>query len=162
MLIRIRDLAGIKDEKRIDVDVDSVIMENDPYLKRLEKVKGYILFYYDYDEKLKIEYKLKGIMICPEPFTLDDVSVKFSLDEKDDVCFSEMEEGFLIRGDTELNELLLNICLPEVPIKVEKQSKTSYHYGDSWSVMSVEEYDMKQKDRIDPRLAKLLDYKEED
>ena len=38
MLIRIRDLAGIKDEKRIDVDVDSVIMENDPYLKRLEKV----------------------------------------------------------------------------------------------------------------------------
>ena len=162
MLIRIRDLAGIKDEKRIDVDVDSVIMENDPYLKRLEKVKGYILFYYDYDEKLKIEYKLKGIMICPEPFTLDDVSVKFSLDEKNDVCFSEMEEGFLIRGDTELNDLLLNICLPEVPIKVEKQSKTSYHYGDSWSVMSEEEYDMKQKDRIDPRLAKLLDYKEED
>ena len=101
-------------------------------------------------------------MICPEPFTLDDVSVKFSLDEKDDVCFSEMEEGFLIRGDIELNELLLNICLPEVPIKVEKQSKTSYHYGDSWSVMSEEEYDMKQQDRIDPRLAKLLDYKEED
>ena len=53
-------------------------------------------------------------------------------------------------------------CLPEVPIKVEKSNKTSYHYGDDWSVLSEEEYDKDQKEKIDPRLAKLLDYKEED
>lgn len=162
MLIKVRDIVSIKDEKILKVDEKEIIMENDPYLKRLENINGEILFFYDLDDKLKIKYQLNGQMICPDSFTLEDVAVDFDLSEEDIISFNEMEEGFYIRGDIGLNELILNICLPEVPIKVEKSNKTSYHYGDDWSVLSEEEYDKGQKEKIDPRLAKLLDYKEED
>ena len=162
MLIKVRDLVSIKDEKILNVDEKVIGMDNDPYLKRLENVKGQILFFYDLDDKLKIKYHLYGQMICPDSFTLEDCSVEFDLSEEDIISFNELEEGFYIRGDIDLNELILNICLPEVPIKVEKSNKTSYHYGDDWSVLSEEEYDKSQKEKIDPRLAKLLDYKEED
>ena len=162
MLIKVRDLVNIKDEKTINVDEKVIVMENDPYLKRLENVKGQLNFFYDYDDKLKIEYNLSGQMICPDAFTLEDVSVDFNLNEEDILSFNEMEEGFYIRGDLDLNELILNICLPEVPIKVEKSNKTSYHYGDDWSVLSEEEYDKGQKEKIDIRIEKIFDYKEEE
>ena len=35
MLIKVRDLVNIKDEKTINVDEKVIVMENDPYLKRL-------------------------------------------------------------------------------------------------------------------------------
>lgn len=161
MLIRKVDIVNIRDDKTFNVDIKTIPMENDPYLKRVEDVSGYITFFYDLSDKLCIEYELKGKMVCPDSFTLEDVYLDFNLENEDDVSFDENEEGFFIRGDIELEKLILDIVIPEVPIKVEKDDKMGYHSGDGWAIMSEEEYDKAQKDKIDPRLAILKDYKEE-
>ena len=161
MLVRIRDLYNIANEKTYEVDIKCIEVKNYPYLKRIEDNEGYISFYYDYSDKLRIEYDLKGKMICPDSFTLEDVEVDYNLSSDEEVCFKEDEEGFFIYGDMELEQLVLNIVLPEAPIKVEKCKETMYHYEGNWSIMSEEEYDKTRKNRIDPRLEKLMDYKEE-
>ena len=161
MLVRIRDLINIADEKTYEVDIKNIEVEKYPYLKRLENNKGYITFYYDVSDKLRINYELEGKMVCPDSFTLEDVYVDYNLESDEDVCFKEDEDGFYIYGDMELDKLVQNIVMPEAPIKVEKSNKTMYHYEGNWSIMSEEEYDKTKKNRLDPRLAKLKDYKEE-
>lgn len=161
MLVRIRDLINIADDKTYDVDIKYINVEKYPYLKRIENTKGYISFYYDLLDKLRIEYSINGKMICPDSYTLEDVEVDFELNSDEEVCFKEDEEGFFIYGDMEIEQLVLNIVLPEAPIKVEKCKETMYDNEGNWSLMSEEEYDKAKKNRLDPRLAKLMDYKEE-
>lgn len=162
MLIKRKELVNIADEKVYPIDIKEIVLPNDPYLKRVEDVKGNITFYYDYEDKLVIEYDLIGKMVCPDPYTLEDVYVNFHLEDADDVAFKDTEEGFYIYEDMDDSQLVLAIVIPEVPIKVENSNKTMYDSGDDWRVMSEEEYDASQKNKIDPRLAKLLEYKEED
>lgn len=161
MLIRIRDLANIADEKVYEVDIKTINIDDNPYLKRLENNEGYISFYYDYSDRLCIAYELAGQMVCPDSITLEDVYIDYNLESDEPVTFKENEEGFFIYGDTEIGEMVYNIVLPEVPIKVENCNKTGYYSGDGWSIMSEEEYDKGQKERLDPRLQVLKDYKEE-
>ena len=162
MLIRTKELANIADEKVYEVDIKSIAMEGSPYLRRVEDVKGSIVFYYDESDKLLIDYDISGKMVCPDSFTLEDVYLDFHLDDVEDVTFDENEDGFYIYGDMDDSQIVLALVIPEAPIKVEKSNKTSYYSGDDWQVMSEEEYDKCQKDKIDPRMAKILDYKEED
>ena len=161
MQIRVRDLLNIADEKVYEVDINNIKIDNYPYLRSIKEVKGYITFYYDVMDKLYIEYSLSGIMVCPDSYTLKDVDVDFDIESDEPVVFKENEDGFFIYGDMDLVELVKIIVLPEAPIKVEKNNKTMYHYGDDWSFMSEEEYDKTKKNKIDPRLEILKDYKEE-
>lgn len=162
MLIKRKELINIADEKNYPIDIKQITLENDPYLKRVEDVKGNITFFYDIEDKLVIEYDLTGKMVCPDPYTLEDVYLDFHLEDEDDVAFKDSEEGFYIYGDMDDSQLVLAIVIPEVPIKVENSNKNMYDSSDDWRVMSEEEYDASQKNKIDPRLAKLLEYKEED
>lgn len=161
MLVRIKDLVNISDEKFYDVDIKLIQVDNNPYLRRLENNKGTISFFYDYSDKLCISYVLDGKMVCPDAVTLEDVYKDYHLDMEEEVAFKEDEEGFLISGDTDIGKIVYNLVLPEVPIIVENCNKTRYYSGDGWSIMSEEEYDNSQKDKLDPRLAVLKDYKEE-
>ena len=85
MLVRIKDLINIADEKNYDVDINIINVEKYPYLRRIENIKGIITFYYDLLDKLHIEYELKGIMICPDSYTLEDVEVEFDLNSDEEV-----------------------------------------------------------------------------
>ena len=161
MLIRIKDLSNISDEKFYDVDIKTIEVNDNPYLKRLEDNKGTISFFYDYEDKLCISYALEGVMVCPDALTLEEVKQDYFIEDEEEVAFDEKDEGFYIYGDIELDKLVYQIVLPEVPIIVENCNKTGYYSGDGWSVMSEEEYDLDQKDKLDPRLAILKDYKEE-
>lgn len=161
MLIRKVDIVNINQDKTFEIDIEKIEVNNDPYLKRIEAIKGYITFFYDISDKLCIEYELKGAMVCPDCYTLKDVYLDFNLENEDDVTFDEDQEGFFIYGDIKLEDLIISIVLPEVPIKVENSNKIGYHSEDGWSIMSEEEYDLAQKNRLDPRLQVLKDYKEE-
>lgn len=162
MLIRTKELVNIADEKVYNVDIKQIEMKGNPYLRRVEDVKGTIIYYYDINDKLVIDYDLEGKMVCPDCYTLEDVYLDFHLSEAEDVTFKEDEDGFYMYGDMDDSQIVLSLVIPEAPIKVEKSNKTSYYRGDDWQIMSEEEYDNDQKNKIDPRMAKILDYKEED
>lgn len=161
MNIKIKDLVNIADEKNYDIDIKTIEVEDNPYLRRLEDNVGYLSFYYDYSDDLCVEYSINGKMICPDSLSLEDVSVPYDVEGDEKVTFNENEEGFYIYGDTSLDKMVYNIVLPEVPIIVENCYKTGYYSGDGWSIMSEEEYDKNQKEKLDPRLQVLKNYKEE-
>lgn len=161
MLIKKRDLLGMRDDINIDVDIKNIDVKDNRFLKRLEDNVGYISFYYDITDCIYIDYKIEGKMVCPDAYTDEDVYVDYSVEENLELVFDENKEGFYLYGDMELEELICYIVSPEAPIKVEKTEKKRYYSGDGWSCMSEEEYDKNKKSEIDPRLKKLMEYKEE-
>lgn len=161
MIIKIKDLVNISDEKTYEVDIKKIEVSDNPYLRRLEDNVGFINFYYDYLDDLRIEYELSGKMVCPDAVSLKDVYKDYSVSFDEVVTFDENKDGFYIKNDTEIGKMVYDIVLPEVPIIVENDDKTRYYSGDGWSIMSEEEYDKSQKNKLDPRLEVLKDYKEE-
>lgn len=162
MKVFIRDLMNISDQKVYNVDIPSIDIKDNIFLNGIKNIKGEIVFYYDYDEKLKIEYELSGTMICPNSLTLKDVEVPFEIYDDLFVVFKQNEDGFYLIDGMDFNDFVAYIISPEAPISVEKNNETMYHSGDGWSIYSEQSYKDATKDRIDPRLAKLLEYKEED
>jgi len=162
MKIMIKDLANIASEKVYDFDIKTYEIENNIFLRRIEKVEGYISFYYDVGDELRVEYHIAGNMICPDAMTLEDVEVPFELQDEQKVVYKENEEGFYLDGDMSIEEMALYLIIPEVPIKVVKNEKIEYSRGDGWSFVSEEDYESSREDEIDPRLQKLKEYKFEE
>ncbi|MBQ2657267.1 MAG: hypothetical protein IJF87_01710 [Erysipelotrichaceae bacterium] len=162
MKIYLKDLMNIADEKVYPVDIEHYEVEDNLFLRRLENVSGDISFYYGPADDLRINYSLSGDFICPCAFSLEDVRVPFELNDDDQVVTKQNEEGFFLDNAIELEKAVLQIVLPEVPIKVEKKEKIEYSSGDSWSFVSEEDYESSRKDEIDPRLQKLMEYKFEE
>lgn len=162
MKILLKDLVNIADEKIYEFDIKSLDVENNIFLRRIEEVQGYICFYYDASDELRVEYHLGGNMICPDAITLQDVKVPFELQDEDKVVHKEDEEGFYLGKDMSIEEMALYLAGPEVPIKVVKNEKIEYSRGDGWSFVSEEDYKSSREDEIDPRLQKLKEYKFEE
>ena len=162
MKIMLKDLVNIANEKTYEFDIDSYTVENNLFLRRLEKVQGYISFYYDVSDELRVEYHLGGNMICPDAVTLEDVEVPFELQDDNKVVKGEEDEGFYLNKDMSIEEMALYLVMPEVPIKVVKNEKIEYSRGDGWSFVSEEDYESSREDEIDPRLQKLKEYKFEE
>ena len=154
----LKDLLNIADEKVYEVDINSYIVNDNVYIRRIENVYGEIAFYYDVDE-LRINYRIIGNMVCPDAFTLEDVILPFDLSLDDKVVDDENEDGFYLVCDMTIEEMVLYIILPEVPIKVVKNEKIEYSRGDGWSFVSEEDFESSCQDEIDPRLQKLKEYK---
>ena len=162
MKVLLKDLANIADRKVYEVAAERIDIKDDIFITGIKDVKGRIAFYYDPEDRLFIEYDLKGKMLCPDTLKMEDVEVPFELHEDEAVSFSEDKEGFYLIDGLDINDLVAYIVIPEAPISVEKKGETMYYSGDGWTISSEEEYNKNSRNRIDPRLEKLLEYKEEE
>ena len=109
MKIQLRDLINIADEKVYPADIQRYAVADNVFLRRLENVKGDIVFYYDASDELRINYHLEGTMICPCAISLEDVSVPFDLSEDEKVVHKENEDGFYFYEDkNNINEIIIN------------------------------------------------------
>ena len=162
MKIYLKDLFNIGNEKCYPVSIDSYVVQDNVFLRRLENVTGEIVFYYDATDELRINYQVQGEMVCPCAISLEDVYVPFELSDDDKVVNKPEEEGFLLDCDRTIEDIILYIVMPEVPIKVVKKEKIEYSRGDGWSFVSEEDYEASRKDEIDPRLQKLKEYRFEE
>lgn len=156
--IYLRDLSNIANQKVYPVHLDYYEVKDNIFLRGLKNVNGDISFYYDNDDHLSVNYYLKGKMICPCAVSLEDVEVDFELSDDDVVVNNLDDEGFYLNRSMELEEMVLYIVLPEVPIKVVKKGKIEYSKGDGWAFLSQDEYEKSLNEKIDPRLEKLRDY----
>lgn len=104
-------------------------------------------------------------MVVPCAITDEDVLVEFKTE--DDPVFSfgktDDEEAIEVKGDTvELMPVVYPLIMMEIPLKVVKPGLKDYPKGDGWEVLTEEEYLREKQSQIDPRLAKLRDYKPKD
>lgn len=161
MELSFKELFNLRDDKVYEFDDVTIEVENNTFLRRLKDLNGYIAFYPDASDQLIIEYEFEGKMVCPDSFTLEDVELPFSYDTSEPVSTSELEDGFYIYDHEDIEKLVLSIVLPDVPIKVENIENVEYYSGDGWALVSEEEFLDSQKDAIDPRFEKLMEFKEE-
>ena len=162
MKIYLKDLLNIADQKSYEVDIVKKEIKDNIFLRAIKNVEGDLTFYYDASDKLRINYALQGYMVCPCAVSLEDVDVKFDINEDEEVSSNTEDDGFYLPQDSDIDDLVLQIVMPEVPIKVVKNEKIEYSRGDGWSFVSEDDFDSNRKEQIDPRLQKLKEYKFEE
>ena len=117
------------------------------------------------DESLRVEYEVSGTMILPCAITLEDVYRDFTATDTETFSYREVAEDAdvtEVRGDiVDLMPSVFTTIMAEVPWIVHKEGIKELPKGQGWEVISEEQ--LRQEDKgIDPRLAKLLQYKSEE
>lgn len=109
-----------------------------------------------------VEYRLKGNLILRSSRTLKPVPYK--LDEKVTItlCFEENdyqdEDIIQVKEDEyDLYDEILSTLITAIPLKIIGKDDPEYIKGDSWEVISEDEYYKKKNQTVDPRLEKFLD-----
>lgn len=145
------------------VDIKRADLSGDPYLLGIKDTKGQIYFDLIDEDKISARIKVEGMMICPCAMTLEEVDVPYTLDEE--VIFADTDEdddAYPLFEELDIDDLLLQLVLPNAPIKVVKEGKIEYPIGDGWRVLSEDMLKDLRRNEIDPRLAKLKEYKFDD
>lgn len=136
-------------------------MHNLRNLKDVE-VSGSI-HYDDKSEVADVLLKIKGIMVVPCAITNEDVDYPF--DSEGDViyAFHKVEKDSDIieaKGDViELMPQVFQQIILEIPLKVVKEGLKEYPHGNGWEVMKEEDLNREKAKKIDPRMAKLAEFK---
>lgn len=121
-----------------------------------------------YDSNTSLVYadiQVEGIMIVPCAITNEDIEHPFSTESLEVFSFHKIEKDediHEVKGDVvELLPVIFQLIILEVPFKLVKDGIVDYPKGDGWEVVKEEDY-RKEKSAIDPRLAKLKDFKIEE
>lgn len=150
-----------EDEMEFDL---SQFQNNHTSLRELHHVivEGQIT--YDVNQDLAVvDYVVHGDMVVACSITNDDVKIGFEGHSSELYSFSKVDnledEIRVVKNDViDLSESIFRTILFEVPLRVVKEGLTDYPKGDGWEVLSEEEFQKREKP-IDPRLAKLLEFK---
>ena len=103
-------------------------------------------------------------MLLPDAITGAQIAVPLETDSHEVYSFEETDEEDVRVVTDEVIDLLpavIDAILLEVPISVTEVEEDAYPSGDGWRVISEAEYQESRKNRIDPRLAKLKEFKSE-
>ena len=119
--------------------------------------------YDSHQERLYVKYQVTGTMIVPCSITLEDVEYKFSTSDNETYSFlpvNDEDDAIYVKG--EIVDILPDVygsIMAEVPWVIHKEGLTELPKGDGWEVVSEKDL-VKEEKGIDPRLAKILEYKE--
>jgi uncharacterized protein len=133
--------------------LDSNFIESIPNLLDLKDVvvegKGH---YLDELDTLRLEIKIKGIMVVPCARSLEPVDYLFESVDEAEYSFSESQndECIIVKGNViDITDLVKEIISLEVPIRVVKEGAELKKSGKGWEVKGENEVG------IDPRFEKL-------
>lgn len=116
-------------------------------------------------ERVFAELDISGVMIVPCSISLEDVEYEFHTKSLEVFSFEKTndEDVHEVKGDVvELLPVIFQLILMEVPLKVVKEGLKKYPKGDGWEVVKEEDYERAKRNDIDPRLAKLKEFKLKD
>lgn len=151
-------------DEPIDIEVTKLVNRNRLIALRDVFVGGHI--YYDkYTSHLITDLRIEGIMTVPCAITLNPFDIEFSAKLGEMFSFDEVEDELadtveLIDGETlDLTPYLEEVVNAAVPLKAIDPELASYPKGEGWEVLTEEDYIKEKSQEIDPRLAKLKDFK---
>jgi len=125
-------------------------------------VSGHI-HYEEHDDRVYADLMIEGTMILPCSITNEDVEYDFRTSSSEVFAFEKTEDDVHeAKGDViELLPVIFPLILMEVPLKIVKEG-VNYPKGNGWEVLREEDWRKEKTDVIDPRLAKLKEYKAEE
>nr|WP_244957028.1 YceD family protein [Faecalicoccus acidiformans] len=103
-------------------------------------------------------------MIVPDSITLEDLEVIFDTTSQVTYSFDPVtqddDEIIVVKKDTiDLNPEILQAVIYEAPMHITRLPRDQYPKGDGWQVLSDQD---PKEDKIDPRWAKLNEFKMDD
>ena len=110
------------------------------------KVEGYLQL--NYEENIEYNFNIKGIMVLPNSFTLEDYEYKFEANVDEIVNESDIFYDKL-KNTLDIMEILWQNIVLEVPIQVGESNNEPIKSGEGWELVSED------TKKIDPRLAPL-------
>ena len=113
----------------------------------------------------EFSWTLTATMVCPCAITNDDVDVPLSTSDEELISFDAVDDQQVLVLDNDVFDLTmytLERILLDVPLSVVKPGEIKYPSGVGWRIVPESEYEATKDQTIDPRLAKLKDFKFED
>ena len=110
------------------------------------------------------DLELDGVMIVLDSITLEDLEVIFDTTSQVTYSFDPVtqddDEIIVVKKDTiDLNPEILQAVIYEAPMHITRLPRDQYPKGDGWQVLSDQD---PKEDKIDPRWAKLNEFKMDD
>ncbi len=117
------------------------------------------------EDRFYADLHITGSMLVMDAISGRQIAVPFETDASETYAFEPVEdEDEDIRVVTDdvidLMPAVRDAILMEVPLQVTDVDPQDYPSGDGWRVITEEEYESSKKNAIDPRLAKLQEFKE--
>lgn len=113
----------------------------------------------DYDKLLVLDIEVKVDIIGICSYSLEDVPL--TLKFKSTLSFTyEDEDEEIIHIDNpifDLDPYILDLIIAEVPIKIVKKGAKLPQSGNGYRVLTEDEYNKEQIEKVDPRWSKLND-----
>lgn len=112
------------------------------------------------------DLELDGVMIIPDSITSEDLEVEFETESQETYSFEPIEgdnenEVIVAKKDTiDINPAVFQAIVYEAPMSLTRLPRDQYPKGDGWALIS--DQDEPEEDKIDPRWAKLKDFKLDD
>lgn len=149
------------------IQFDPAVVAKVNHLRKLKDVTVSGDIHYDTNSDLAIaNLDVSGTMVVPCSITLEDVEVDFDTESSEVYSFSKVNENEDIheakKDIVELYPVIFQLIVMEIPYKVVKEGLTDYPKGKGWEVVTEEEYTASKKKELDPRLAKLREFKIEE
>lgn len=117
-------------------------------------------FYEEETEELIIGLDIFCQVEVPCAITLKPIELDLEIQYSETFSFLEGEETVYIEGDEiDLTPYIWSAVIAEIPIKVVDPELKEYPSGDGWQVLTEEDFEKTEVDKIDPRLEKLKEFK---
>lgn len=123
------------------------------------------LHYSEHDERVYADLDIAGVMIVPCSITNEEVEYDFHTESLEVFAFTKVEDEDVheAKGDVvELLPVIFQLILMEIPLKVVKEGISEYPKGEGWEVVKEEDHAVAKANEMDPRLAKLKEFKIEE
>lgn len=148
-----------------DVEIDSSVFAKNSRINSVKDVHASGHGYLDEEEnRFYVQMNVSGTMLVPDAITNEEIEYPFETESDETYVFENVDEDGVRLVTNEVIELLpaiIDDIMLEVPLQVTNASEDEYPHGDGWRVITEEEYQKSQGQRIDPRLAKLKEFKED-
>ena len=136
-------------------------------MRRVESCEVNSNLSYDvHSNLLMADLNVKGKMILPCSISFVDVPISFKTTSKLVYSFNPVDDDsdiIVIDGEVlDFKPEVLGLIWLEVPAVVISKKIKELPSGEGWEVLTEEEFGRRKDQKIDPRLAKILEYKAQD
>lgn len=149
-----------------DVTIDPEVFKANTRINSVRGVHVQGNGYLEGTDRFYADFTISGVMLCPDAITNREIEVPFETDSQEYYSFEEgdnNDESVRVVTDEVIDLLpaVIDAVMLEVPLQATEATADDYPSGEGWRVISEEEYEKSRKATIDPRLAKLKEFKQD-
>ena len=147
-----------------DVEIDSEVFKGNSRINSVKDVHIEGSGTLEGTERFYAEFTVTGTMLCPDAITNREIELPLETDCQELYSFGDTMDDSAreaVNEEVDLLPAVIDAIMMEVPLQATESTEADYPKGDGWRVISEEEYERSRKEAIDPRLAKLREWKQD-